>query len=427
MSNENYRIAKTLLKERFEDTELVIHRHYTDLNSLTPATNSSKGLRIIYDKIESNMRSLEALKQDINHDIFASIISSKIPKDIFIQMELQKGSINKWSVNKLRELLYNYVCAIERAEELSHSIERKHETESSSIVINGRNLRTPQQNIRRKLFVQCSYCDGNHWSDQCLEYPTIWNIKQKLNGSCFRCLKKGHIAYECFINKSCFHCGRKNHHSRSLCPLKFATNEETFLAEHEKQPIEGECQITVIKKECKNEQVKNLSIGIKHIQSQTKEVPNQKVSTGREVEHMSIMSEEYCDPEQKEINRSTDELTVEVAELQIKHKELSNRLLSMEERKFKVQQQNKNLEKELSEVSALMRFNYKLHESKCQSRCVAPPWNFKVAQESTKYMLHLNNKHTGQVFDEGAGFEKLSAEVFHFKEKKPKENFSIYL
>ena len=67
-------------------------------------------------------------------------------------MELQKGSRNKWSVNKLRELLYNYVCATERAEELSHSKETKHETESSCIVINGRNLRTPQQNIRRKLF-----------------------------------------------------------------------------------------------------------------------------------------------------------------------------------------------------------------------------------------------------------------------------------
>ena len=123
MSNENYRIAKTLIIERFEDTQFVTHRHYTDLISLTPATNSSKGLRIIYDKIESHMRSLEALKQDINHDIFVSIISSKIPKDVFIQMELQKGSRNKWSVNKLRELIYKYVCATERAK--SYHIQKK--------------------------------------------------------------------------------------------------------------------------------------------------------------------------------------------------------------------------------------------------------------------------------------------------------------
>ena len=99
----------------------------------------------------------------------------------------------------------------------------------------------------------------------------------------------------------------------------------------------------------------------------------------------------------------------------------------MEEMKFNVQQQNKNLEKELSEVSALTKFNHELQESKCQSRCVAPPWNFKVAQDSTKYMLHFNNKHTCQTSEKGTDYEKLSAGGFHFKENKPKENFSIYL
>ena len=100
--------------------------------------------------------------------IFVSIISSKLPKDVFIQMELQRGARSKWSVNKLRELLHNYVCATERAEELSHSKETKHETEASRIVIKWRNLRLSNQNIQRKLFVQCIICDGNHWSDQCL-------------------------------------------------------------------------------------------------------------------------------------------------------------------------------------------------------------------------------------------------------------------
>ena len=199
-----------------------------------------------------------------------------------------------------------------------------------------------------------------------------------------------------------------------------------MLAEHEKQPIEGECQITEIKKECKNEPAKNLSIGIKHIQSQTTQGTNQEVSTDRGVEHMTMMSEEYCDPKRKEINQSTAELTMGIAELQLKHKELSNRLLSMEERKFNVQQQNKNLEKELSEVSALTKFNHKLHESKCQSRCV-PPWNYKVAQDSTKNTLHFNNKDTGQISENGAGFDKLSAAKFHFKEIEHKENFAIYL
>ena len=189
VSKEIYLVVKTLLKERFEDTQLVIHHHYTDLMNLTPATNSSKGLHFVNDKIESNLRSLEALQQDINRDIFISIISSKIPKDVYLQMELQKGAKNKWSVRKLRELLNSYICATERAEELSYSKEAGHEKGSSRTNIIERTLQTPQQNIKRKLCIICRFCDGNHWSDQCLKYPTLSDRKQHINDSSFRCLR----------------------------------------------------------------------------------------------------------------------------------------------------------------------------------------------------------------------------------------------
>ena len=358
VSKENYRVVKTLLEERFEDTQLVIHHHYTDLINLIPATNSSNGLRFVYDKIESNLRCLEALQQDINHDIFISIISSKIPKDVYLQMELQKGAKNKWSVKKLRELLSNYICATERAEELSYSKEVEHETGSSRTNIKERALQTPQQNIKRKLFVICRFCNGNHWSDQCLEYPTLWDRKQHINDSCFRCLKRGHIAYKCIKNNSCFYCGRRNHHDRSLCPLKFATNEKTLSAEKEIQPIKGECQITETKKEYSDDPEKNPSICITNMQSENTHGGKQEVTIGREVEHMAIMSEENNDPGQKEINRFADELANEIADLQLRHTELSNTLLSMKEKIFNIQKQNNGLETEQSKVSDSMKFKH---------------------------------------------------------------------
>ena len=324
ISKKNYSVVKTLLKERFEDTQLVIHHLYTDLVNLTPATNSSKGLRFVYDKIESNLLSLEALQQDINHDIFISIISSKIPKDVYLQMELQKGAKNKWSVKKLRELLNNYICATKRAEELAYSEEAEHEIGSSRTNIKERTLQTPQQNIKRKLFVIYRFCDGNHWSDQCLEYPSLWDRKQHINDSCFRCLKRGHIAYKCIQNKSCFYCGRRNHHDRSLCPLKFATNEKTSSAENEIQHFKGESQITETKKGYSDEPAKNPSICITHMQSENTHGAKQEVTIGQEVEHMAIMSDENNDPGQKEINRFADELAKEIANLQLRHTELSN-------------------------------------------------------------------------------------------------------
>ena len=388
VSQENYSVVKTLLKERFEDTQLVIHHHYTDLINLTPATNSSKGLRFVYDKIESNLRSLEALQQDINHDIFISIISSKIPKDVYLQMELQKGAKNKWSIKKLRELLNNYICATERAEELAYSEESERETGSSRTNIMGRTLQTAQENIKRKLFVICRFCDGNHWSDQCLEYPTLWDRKQHINDSCFRCLKRGHIAYKCIQNKSCFYCGRRNHHDRSLCPLKFATNEKTSSAEKEIQPFKGESQITETKKEYSHEPAKNTSICITHMQSENTHGAKQEATLGQEAEHMAIISEENNDPGQKEIHRFADELAKEIADLQLRHTELSNKLLSMKENISNLQKQNNDLETEQSKVSALMKFKHKLADDKGQSICVASPWNIKVGQDSTNININ---------------------------------------
>ena len=105
-----------LLKERYGDAQIVINTHYVELINLKPVPNTAKGLRSLYDHIEKQLRSLEALEQNVDQDIFIAMITSKIPKEVIIQLELQKGARNKWSVRELRELFNNYVAARERAE-----------------------------------------------------------------------------------------------------------------------------------------------------------------------------------------------------------------------------------------------------------------------------------------------------------------------
>ena len=117
LSKENYKVAEELLKERFGDQQTVINSHYAELMNLTSASNNTRSLRFLYDQIEKNLRSLDALKQDINQDIFISIVTAKVPRDVLIQLEIQKGSKVKWSVHKLRELLNEYISARERAEQ----------------------------------------------------------------------------------------------------------------------------------------------------------------------------------------------------------------------------------------------------------------------------------------------------------------------
>ena len=252
LSSENYEIAKTLLKERCGNYQWIIHFHFTQLINLKPALNSPKGLRLFYDQMESHLRSLEALGQDINHDIFAFLITSKLPKDILMELVIQRGVRKKWSVAVLRELLKNYICATEEVEQLSNPGKVQGETELTEPLQRLPHQRFPhsrKHNIHQELFKRCRYCRGNHWSDQCSEYLTSKDRKLKIKDSCFLCLKPGHIAYKCLSNKGCYHCGRTKHHHRSLCPEKFgkSTERETahFSANGKIDQVETDFQIKI--------------------------------------------------------------------------------------------------------------------------------------------------------------------------------------
>ena len=73
----------------------------------------------MYGHIEKHFRSKQALEQDINQYVFISMITSKLPKEVLIQLEIQKRTCNKLTVKDLREFFKNYVAAkeSERAEQ----------------------------------------------------------------------------------------------------------------------------------------------------------------------------------------------------------------------------------------------------------------------------------------------------------------------
>jgi len=249
LSNDNYLIAVQLLKERFGELQNVIDSHYSQLINLKPATTKTESLRELYDLFEKNIRSLETLKQDVNQAVFISMLTSKLPKPVLTQLEIQKGAKNKWSVVKLRELLHDYICAKERADQQTTAEEKPsasqgHFSNSSSTYKKGQgNVRyhhetKPPRMSAEALFTGqreasggyqprksyknlCRYCEGKHWSDECRRFRTVEERKEKIKGSCFRCLRTGHRASECKLDKTCVHCKKTNHHHRSLCPSQF--------------------------------------------------------------------------------------------------------------------------------------------------------------------------------------------------------------
>ena len=216
--------------------------HYTELINLKSASNTVRGLSGIYNDIEKHLRSLLALEQDINQDIFISLITFKLPKDVLIQLEVQEGARNKCTVTELRKRLNYYVAARERAEQQSgvQTIENKTESHKPMIttaeILAAGSRANGNKRERKKTTRKCRYCDGDHWTDECPRYTTVETRKNKIKGSCYICLKRNHIARVCPKDTTCIYCRRLNHHHRSLCPKQFSSvrKENSSLTEEVK-------------------------------------------------------------------------------------------------------------------------------------------------------------------------------------------------
>ena len=232
-----------------------------ELINITPACNNSSSLRLLYDKLECHFKCLEALQQDVNNGIIMYIMKSKIPEDVFLQLDIQKGTQNKWSVKRLRESLNNYIYAVETVEQLSCS-GKTEDNNRPLFRLTANRPRSPQsQSSYQHYILQCRYCNGNHWSDQCVEFPTAEDRKNKIRDSCYLCLKKGHTAFKCQRNKQCVYCGHLNHHHRSLCTKKFPEIINTSLTERETQQKTRNPSTIVNRQEQECDYARNLTEG----------------------------------------------------------------------------------------------------------------------------------------------------------------------
>lgn len=121
----NYRVAVGTLRERFGNVQDTVDLHYNRLISLQPAINKTRSLRTLLDSVTRHLRSLEVLKQNTHQDVFVSILRSKLPEDVLVQIEIQKGADQKWTIATLQERLTDYVVARERAEKRVKESDKK--------------------------------------------------------------------------------------------------------------------------------------------------------------------------------------------------------------------------------------------------------------------------------------------------------------
>ena len=223
LTNANYEAAINLLKERYGNDQLIVDTHYAKLMEMPPASNKTTSLRAIYDAIEQHLRSLQSLGEDINQRQIVSLIRSKLPKVVTVRLEQQKGTENEWTVEMLRKSLKGYITAQEIGENqfLTNSEDDENPKAHEHKV---RQFKKPFGTMSSLMSTEryknttpnCFYCEQPHWSDECHNFSTLQERKEKAKGRCYICLHPGHVMAKCKVEKPCHHCKEKESHHPSL-------------------------------------------------------------------------------------------------------------------------------------------------------------------------------------------------------------------
>ena len=229
LSNENYRIALEMLKSRFGDTQVLITAHMSKLLSLgnVPIFSDVKGLRTLYDEVETQVRSLQNLGLDPENygPMLTPILLQKLPDDLKLIISRHFGKA-AWDIEKLLECFNNELGAREKIQFENNNAEHAEIPFTGSSLYTGGVQRRFQkfldQSAKNKRFEKndmkkCIFCGRNHISRNCgiVTKPEARKnvlIKEK---RCFKCLKIGHSAFKCRTNITCFKC--EGHHHTCVC------------------------------------------------------------------------------------------------------------------------------------------------------------------------------------------------------------------
>ena len=168
-----------------------------------------KGLRRLYDSVESHIRSLKSL--DVSPESYGSLLSSvilqKLPQDL--RLIVSREISDKLSLDALLKIVEKELDARERAStDASQHVKKQPKdnhpgTTSAFFSSDGKPW--------------CCYCRQSHSPTSCKTVTSHGERKRilKESGRCFICLRKRHISQECRSTMKCQRCNGKHH--TSLC------------------------------------------------------------------------------------------------------------------------------------------------------------------------------------------------------------------
>ena len=149
-----------------------------------------KGLRHLYDVIESNVLSLKSLgvKAESCGSLLLSVLMTKLPSELRLMASRKFGDSDSWNFDELLKLIEAEVQARERSSARSSQSERRPKD-----LPTGATLFTDTRSL------QCCFCQGEHPSQNYQAVTGVDSCREVLRktGRCYICFRKGHVSRFC--------------------------------------------------------------------------------------------------------------------------------------------------------------------------------------------------------------------------------------
>ena len=237
LTNENYQIAIDMISERFGNKQVVISSHMDSLLKLERVTSDRDivKVRMVFDKIESHVRSLQAMgiTAEMYGSLLIPVIMEKIP-DEFRLMISRRLKSERWDIKELIAIFKEELEARENCKFVSAGISNMQgsfRAQTRSSVSTAAALQTAD-----KIPNSCFYCDSpQHKASKCqvVTDPKTRREILKKSGRCFLCLRSKHISRHCKSNVKCYSCSGKHHTSLCEGPPQ---SEQTEKSDNDYQP-----------------------------------------------------------------------------------------------------------------------------------------------------------------------------------------------
>ena len=206
LTTANYAQAIELLTKRFGNKQQIISRHMDLLMNVESVSSHGnvKGLRRLYDLIESNVRSLKSLgvPADSYGSLLASVLMNKLPNELQLIICRKIGEAD-WELEFILQELVREIETRERTGAVTTSSGTQprrqfKENPTAATLLSGGSI------------LQCCFCNRQHEAENCERVKGVDNRKQALKkmGRCF-------ISRDCRTRTRCAVCNGKHH--TSIC------------------------------------------------------------------------------------------------------------------------------------------------------------------------------------------------------------------